>query len=153
MSTRQENAYWKYDEVQFPRLICELKAAGAFKPKIRENLCTAMDLLPEELDTLIDRASERRYENSQRSSGGKPGHVSPQRPVSQDNDADEPADDDSSTTLFLETLTALGGKSGNIKLRKKLKWSEGQYELVKKRLLGSMKIKSGLGRGGSVLLA
>jgi hypothetical protein len=150
MSKKQiENSYWQCNSIQFPRLICELQAAGALKPKLVENICESMDILPEELNHLIERASEKRYENTQRITGNTARSVSASVPdVVPTATENEPGDE----TRFIETLQSLGGKSGNIKLRKKLNLSEGAYELIKNKLLDRMKIKSGLGRGGSVIL-
>jgi len=53
---------------------------------------------------------------------------------------------------FLAELTAFGGSAGNTVLRQKLGWEESAYEAVNAGLLGSSRIKTGRGRGGSVSL-
>ncbi len=54
---------------------------------------------------------------------------------------------------FLDALSGLGGKAGNIKLREALGWSEGEYDSVRDALLAGGFIEKGRGRGGSVSLA
>ncbi|GAB6178528.1 class I SAM-dependent DNA methyltransferase [Desulfobaculum senezii] len=54
---------------------------------------------------------------------------------------------------FLAALDALGGKAGNIKLRRELGWPEGEYDAVRDALLAEDAIKKGGGRGGSVTIA
>jgi hypothetical protein len=50
------NANWKRNEIQFPRLIAELEACGAFTPGTIDDLCDSMDLKPGEVRELIERA-------------------------------------------------------------------------------------------------
>ena len=50
------NDLWKLDMVQFPRLIAEIAACGGFKPALIRDLCISMDLVPEEIKELVDRA-------------------------------------------------------------------------------------------------
>lgn len=52
--------------------------------------------------------------------------------------------------LLVETLTRLGGKSGNQKLRKTLGWDEERYTAVKDLLVGRGVLNPGKGQGGSV---
>ncbi len=49
---------WSMNNVQFPRLIAELEANGAFTPEVVKSLCDSMDITEEELSDLIDRAQE-----------------------------------------------------------------------------------------------
>ena len=53
---------------------------------------------------------------------------------------------------FLAALQDAGGKSGNIKLRSSLGWSEADYDTVKSALVHEGTIELGQGRGGSVRL-
>lgn len=53
----------------------------------------------------------------------------------------------------LGALLAVGGSSGNGRLRDLLGWAEPDYERVKAAQLASGLIKLGRGRGGSVALA
>ena len=48
---------WQRDDVQFPRLLAEIKAAG-LPPEVVEALCASMDITREQLDELLDRAEE-----------------------------------------------------------------------------------------------
>jgi type I restriction enzyme M protein len=54
---------------------------------------------------------------------------------------------------FLGALEAIGGHSGNGRLRDLLGWEEGIYEGVKAELVSKRIVVLGLGRGGSVALA
>ena len=47
---------WNDNSIQFPRLIAELEAAGAFKPSIMRDLSESMDLTVGDISELIDRA-------------------------------------------------------------------------------------------------
>lgn len=47
---------WRNDSIQFPRLIAELMAAGAFTPEVISSLCDQMDLDADQIDEVIDRA-------------------------------------------------------------------------------------------------
>ena len=48
---------WKDDSIQFPRLIAEAEAAGLFADNNKlDTLCGEMDLLPEEIMEIVDRA-------------------------------------------------------------------------------------------------
>ncbi len=49
---------WKQNNIQFPRLLAELEAVGAFTPEVVKGLCDSMDITEEELGDLIDRAQE-----------------------------------------------------------------------------------------------
>ena len=53
---------------------------------------------------------------------------------------------------FLSALKDMGGRAGNIALRRRLGWSEQRYAAVKDRLAGGGRILLGQGRGGSVRL-
>jgi hypothetical protein len=54
--SRSPNKNWKNNAIQFPRLIAELEAVGAFVPSIVHDLAEAMDLTPAEIFTLVSRA-------------------------------------------------------------------------------------------------
>lgn len=47
---------WLNNTLQFPRLIAEAEAAGAFTPEILEAMATSMDLTVHKVCELIDRA-------------------------------------------------------------------------------------------------
>lgn len=49
--------YWERDDVQFPRLLAEIKAAGLNKRQMEE-LCASMDLTRADIHDLFDRAEE-----------------------------------------------------------------------------------------------
>jgi type I restriction enzyme M protein len=68
-------------------------------------------------------------------------------PLSETGSIDELADE------FLGALAALGGSSGNGRLRETLEWDEANYEAVKADLISRRLIVPGRGRGGSVALA
>ena len=53
---------------------------------------------------------------------------------------------------FMRSLTELGGKSGNVSLRQRLKWTEELYWNVQGQLIKDGLISLGRGRGGSVHL-
>ena len=48
---------WHDNAIQFPRLIAELDAAGAFTPEVMRDLQESMDLTPDEIGELIERAN------------------------------------------------------------------------------------------------
>ena len=60
---------------------------------------------------------------------------------------------DGAEGLFLEKLGELGGKSGNVALRRALAWEEAVYDGVKARLVAAKQLGLGKGKGGSVRLA
>lgn len=47
---------WDNDEIQFPRLIAELKGAGAFTPEVLSAVAASMDLELLDVHELIERA-------------------------------------------------------------------------------------------------
>lgn len=47
---------WKNNGIQFPRLIAELEAAGAFTPRVMKELRASMDLSTHEISSVVDRA-------------------------------------------------------------------------------------------------
>jgi hypothetical protein len=49
---------WNNDSIQFPRLIAELEACGAFTPKVVKGLSASMDLDSEDIYTLVTRAQD-----------------------------------------------------------------------------------------------
>jgi type I restriction enzyme M protein len=54
---------------------------------------------------------------------------------------------------FIGALQAIGGSSGNGRLRELLGWGEADYESVKAALIATGQITPGRGRGGSVAMA
>lgn len=50
---------WENDAIQFPRLIAELEAAGAFTADVMTSLCDSMDLDPSNINELVDRAQTK----------------------------------------------------------------------------------------------
>jgi hypothetical protein len=53
---------------------------------------------------------------------------------------------------LIAKLTGLGGKAGNVSLRKALGWQEEQYWPIRDRLVDQGRVQRGQGRGGSVSL-
>lgn len=51
-----DTAHWQRSDLQYPRLIAELLATGAFDTNIRTAICDSMDLEPHQLDELLSRA-------------------------------------------------------------------------------------------------
>lgn len=49
---------WDDNSKQFPRLIAEAEAAGAFTPEVLDAMAESMDLTPEDICEIIDRAQE-----------------------------------------------------------------------------------------------
>ena len=47
---------WQNDAIQFPRLIAELEAAGAFTSPVLKSVAASMDLKTGDVVALIDRA-------------------------------------------------------------------------------------------------
>lgn len=47
---------WSDDAIQFPRLIAELEAVGALRGDVVDALCESMDLAPDNIAELIERA-------------------------------------------------------------------------------------------------
>lgn len=47
---------WQDNSIQFPRLIAELEACGAFTPQVLRDLAESMDLSQTELSELVTRA-------------------------------------------------------------------------------------------------
>jgi hypothetical protein len=79
-----------------------------------------------------------------------------------DEDEEDERDDDppvlqppteADIPLFIDALTALGGKAGNQALRQRLGWTEDRYARVKRHLIAVDVILPGPGRGGSVRFA
>lgn len=54
----EPDSAWEDDNVQFPRLIAELEAAGAFTDEVVDMLCDSMDLARSSIDELIERADD-----------------------------------------------------------------------------------------------
>jgi len=52
------NKQWKDNSIQFPRLIAELEAAGAFTNQVTQELCENMDLTVDEISEIVDRAQD-----------------------------------------------------------------------------------------------
>jgi hypothetical protein len=51
-----EHGRWEDDGIQFPRLIAEMEACGAFTPRVLDDLCESMDLDTGDIAELVDRA-------------------------------------------------------------------------------------------------
>jgi predicted dinucleotide-utilizing enzyme len=51
-----DNPVWLDDKIQFPRVIAEAEAAGAFTPDVMEKMAEGMDLMVCDVVDLIDRA-------------------------------------------------------------------------------------------------
>ena len=47
---------WNDNTIQYPRLIAELEAAGAFTTEVLSDLCTSMDLDPDKILDIVHRA-------------------------------------------------------------------------------------------------
>lgn len=47
---------WEDNSIQFPRLIEEAQAAGAFTPEVIRDMCASMDLEQTDLLDLLERA-------------------------------------------------------------------------------------------------
>lgn len=54
--SKNPNKNWKNNAIQFPRLIAELEAVGAFTHSIMADLSGEMDLSKEEIAEIVDRA-------------------------------------------------------------------------------------------------
>lgn len=55
--SKNPEANWKNNEIQFPRLIAEIKAAGVFhSDTFVDRICISMNIDREDLEELIDRA-------------------------------------------------------------------------------------------------
>lgn len=50
---------WDNDAIQFPRLIEEAQAAGAFTKEVVADMAISMDLEPEQVEELMDRATSK----------------------------------------------------------------------------------------------
>lgn len=59
--TKMSNEFWERDDVQFPRLIAEIKAVRLTPDQVRE-ITASMDITREELSELLDRA-EKTFES------------------------------------------------------------------------------------------
>jgi cytochrome c556 len=57
MSKIRVRDYWERDDVQFPRLLAEIKAIG-LTPDQMNGLTASMDLSDDEIHELLDRAEE-----------------------------------------------------------------------------------------------
>jgi hypothetical protein len=51
-----DTAQWQRSDLQYPRLIAEILATGAFDTNLRTAICDSMDLEPHQLDELLHRA-------------------------------------------------------------------------------------------------
>lgn len=54
---KDSHRLWERDDVQFPRLLAEIKAAG-LPAEVIKQVCTSMDLSSEQVHELLDRAEE-----------------------------------------------------------------------------------------------
>lgn len=52
------NKKWNNNLIQFARLISEMEAAGAFTEDVINTLCNEMDLEPQQIGELVDRAQQ-----------------------------------------------------------------------------------------------
>lgn len=50
---------WKNNRIQFPRLIAEANAAGAFSKRVMRDMATSMGLTVAEVQELVDRAEAK----------------------------------------------------------------------------------------------
>lgn len=57
--SRNPSINFDNDAIQFPRLIAELEAAGAFTDKMMDALAVEMDLSWDEISQIIDRAQHK----------------------------------------------------------------------------------------------
>jgi len=60
-----QEAIWQDDSLQFPRLIAEINANVMIRPKDFKDLCESMDLTPDLVKELFDRA-DTAWENHKR---------------------------------------------------------------------------------------
>lgn len=60
---RVKKAPWSNNAIQFPRLLAELEAAGAFTSGVMADLRDSMDLSTEDINGLMERAN-RSWERS-----------------------------------------------------------------------------------------
>ena len=56
MKNQNNNRKWKNNRIQFPRLIAELMATGAFTHGVINNVAKEMDLTHDDVVEIIDRA-------------------------------------------------------------------------------------------------
>jgi hypothetical protein len=56
LKAQQKRDLWSRDDIQFPRLLVELEAVGAFTPRVMKGLRESMDLNNLEIGTIVDRA-------------------------------------------------------------------------------------------------
>jgi hypothetical protein len=56
MQAPNHSSLWERNDIQYPRLIAEILAAGALNDATRALICESMDIEPPELDQLLDRA-------------------------------------------------------------------------------------------------
>jgi len=56
MQAPNESSLWEQNDLQYPRLIAEIIAAGALDENARILICESMDLEPAQLTELLDRA-------------------------------------------------------------------------------------------------
>ena len=57
--SKNADVNWKRNEIQFPRLIAELEAAGAFTGPVMDTLMESMDLTADQLDDLVSRSQDQ----------------------------------------------------------------------------------------------
>ncbi len=56
MQPSNDSSLWNRNDIQYPRLIAEILAAGALTKKARKLICESMDLEPDRLTQLFRRA-------------------------------------------------------------------------------------------------
>ena len=65
MKPSNDSSLWERNDIQYPRLIAEILAAGALTEAVRTLICDSMDLEPEELNQLCTRAENDGYKSRQ----------------------------------------------------------------------------------------
>lgn len=56
LAITNDSSLWQRNDIQYPRLIAEIVAADALNKNVRRLICDSMDLQPEELAELCNRA-------------------------------------------------------------------------------------------------
>lgn len=57
--SKNPDVNWRNDDIQFPRLIAEMEAMGAFQKPLLYDLSASMDLTPNEVLEIVDRAQNK----------------------------------------------------------------------------------------------
>ena len=69
IAIRSPDKNWKNNDIQFPRLLAEMVAAGIPTEAQMQEICESMDLLPDQVDDILDRAQEVWDDIKKRTSG------------------------------------------------------------------------------------